>query len=173
VTSGEWTKTVEAGQEYEREILSPPDRSDRFVDRGPALVELRGQGFRFLLAGGFVAGVYVGTTTLLAEVIGVPFEISLAIGFALAIITHFSLQRLYVWRHPADFALSLHHQLARYVAMAALQYGLTAAITGIVPHALGVSPEVVYLPTVVVIAVANFLIFRSRIFHAAVDSPQR
>ena len=74
------------------------DGFDRLVDRRPAWAELRRQGFRFVLVGGIVAGIYVGTTTFLAEVIGVPFEVSLAIGFALAIVTHFSLQRLYVWR---------------------------------------------------------------------------
>jgi putative flippase GtrA len=164
---------VEAGHAYERDILSWRDRFDRFVDSGPGWGELRGQGFRFVLVGGFVAGVYMGTTTLLAEVGGVAFEISLAIGFALALVTHFTLQRLYVWRHAADFALSIHHQLARYLVMAALQYGVTALITGTLPRVLGVSPEAVYLPTVVVISVTNFLVFRSRIFHAEIDSPQR
>lgn len=162
-------ETAAAGREHEREVVRSRDDVDPSVDRRAAWAELRGQGFRFVLVGAIVAGVYVGTTTLLAEVIGVPFEVSLAIGFALAIVTHFSLQRLYVWRHAAAFALSLHHQVARYLAMAGLQYGLTAAITATLPHAFGVSPEVVYLPTVLVIAVTNFLIFRSRIFHAAID----
>jgi putative flippase GtrA len=163
-------KTAEARRERVRGVVRSRARFKRFVDRSPASAELRRQGFRFVLVGGIVAGVYVGTTTFLAEVIGVPFEVSLAIGFALAIVTHFSLQRLYVWRHATAFALSLHHQLARYATMAALQYGLTAAITATLPEALGVSPEVVYLPTVVVISVTNFLIFRSRIFHAATDT---
>ena len=57
--------------------------------------------------------------------------------------------------------------------MAGVQYGLTAAITATLPHALGVSTEVVYLPTVVVIAVINFLVFRSRIFHANHSLPRR
>ena len=161
--------TVEARREQEMDPPGSRGRFDRLVNRAPAWAELRGQGFRFVLVGGFVAGVYIGTTTFLAEVVGVPFELSLAIGFALALVTHFGLQRLYVWRHAAAFALPLHHQLARYAAMAALQYGLTAAITTTLPHALGVSPEAVYLPTVVVIAVTNFLVFRSRIFHPAIE----
>ena len=141
------------------------------VDRPPAWGELRRQGVRFVLAGGIVAGVYVGTTSFLAEVVGVPFEVALAIGFVLGIVTHFSLQRLFVWGNGAAFALSLHHQVARYAAMAGLQYGLTAAITATLPRALGVPTEVVYLPTVVVLSALNFLVFRSRIFHAAIDSP--
>jgi putative flippase GtrA len=161
--------TAEARQEHEREAVLSRQRSVRSVGRGPAWADLRRQGFRFVLVGGVVAGVYVGTTSFLAEVIGVPFEVSLAIGFGLAIVTHFTLQRVYVWRHAAAFALPLHHQLARYLGMAAVQYGLTAGITATLPHALGVSPEIVYLPTVFVIAVTNFLVFRSRIFHAAID----
>ena len=89
--------------------------------------ELGRQGFRFALTGGFVALVYVGTTTLLAEVIGLDFEASLAIGYAVAIATHFTLQRLFVWKHPSAFALPLHHQLVRYLAMAGFQYVVTAA----------------------------------------------
>jgi putative flippase GtrA len=122
------------------------------------------------MAGGVVAGVYIGTTSLLAEVFGVAFEASLAIGFALALVAHFSLQRLFVWRKAAAYALPLHHQLARYLAVAGVQYGLTAAITATLPHAMGVSAEVIYLPTVAVITATNFLIFRSRIFHAAIDT---
>ena len=131
--------------------------------------DLRRQGFRFVVAGGIVFATYVVTTTILAEVIGAPFELSLAIGFTLAIVTHFSLQRLFVWRHPAAFALPLHHQLVRYLAVAGFQYGITAAITATLPKVLKVSPEVVYLPTVILLSGTNFLILRSRIFHPAID----
>lgn len=142
------------------------------ADRAEVLAHLGRQVFRFAVTGGLVALVYVGTTTVLAEVIGLGFEPSLAIGFAVAIATHFSLQRLFVWRHTAfSYALRLHHQLVRYLALAGIQYGLTAAITATLPSALGVSTEVVYLPTVVVLAAANFVVFRSRIFHPEIDQP--
>ena len=55
----------------------PSDRAGRSL--------LVGQGLRFAASGGEVALVYIATTTLLAEVLGVPFEVSLAIGFTLAI----------------------------------------------------------------------------------------
>jgi putative flippase GtrA len=173
VALGEQVETAQMGAEPEREVARPSDRLSRWRDRLPATAELRGQGFRFVLVGGISAGVYVGTTTFLAEVIGVPFEGALAIGFALALITQFSLHRVYVWRHATAFALSLRHQFARYVAIAVFNYGVTAAITGTLPHALGVSPEVVYLPTVVALPVVNFFVFRSRIFHAAIDPLHR
>ena len=122
-----------------------------------------------MLTGGIVALVYVTTTTVLSQAVGMSFEASLAIGFAVAIATHFSLQRMFVWRHGAAFALRFHHQLGRYLAVAALQYSVTAAITATLPGAAGVSPELVYLPTVAVLSAANFVIFRSRIFHPELD----
>jgi putative flippase GtrA len=123
------------------------------------------QGARFALAGGIVSLVYLATTTLLADVAGLPFQAALAIGFSLAIAVHFTLQRVFVWTHHEEFALPLRHQVGRYLAVAALQYGVTAASTGLLPSALGVSTELVYLVTVAVVLSVNFLVFRHGIFH--------
>jgi putative flippase GtrA len=131
--------------------------------------ELGRRGFRFALTGGVVALVYVGTTTLLHELTGLDFEASLAIGFAVALTTHFALQRLFVWKRSSAFALPLHHQLVRYLAMAGIQYGVTAAVTATLPRALDVDPELVYLPVVGFLTLTNFVVFGSRIFHPAID----
>jgi putative flippase GtrA len=124
------------------------------------------QGFRFALAGSTVALVYLTTTTVLAEVFGVPFQAALAIGFAVAVIVHFTLQRLFVWTHHEEFALPLRHQVGRYLALAGAQYGVTAASTSLLPSVLNVSTELVYLGTVAVVLSVNFLVFRHGIFHA-------
>ncbi len=129
-----------------------------------------GQGVRFALSGGTVALVYLATTTVLAEVVGLPFQVALAIGFCVGLVVHFTLQRLFVWSHHEEFALPLSHQLGRYLAVAAAQYGITAASTAILPKALGVSTEVVYLVTVAVVVSVNFLVFRNGIFHAKPES---
>jgi putative flippase GtrA len=126
---------------------------------------LFGQGVRFGLAGGTVALVYLATTTGLAEVVGLPFQAALAIGWCVAIVVHFTLQRLFVWAHHEEFALPLHYQLGRYLAAAAAQYAITVASTSVLPSALGVSTELVYLATVAVVLSANFLLFRNGIFH--------
>lgn len=135
--------------------------------RGP----LAGQGLRFLISGGFVALVYTGTTSLLAEVLGVPFQVAIPIGFTIGLATHFTLQRVFVWTHAEGFALPLGHQLARYLALAAVQYGLTALSTAVLPTALGVATEIVYLATVAVISLSNFALFRLHVFRAAVSVP--
>jgi putative flippase GtrA len=134
---------------------------------------LLGQGVRFGLAGATVALVYLATTTILAEGVGLPFQAALAIGFCVGIIVHFTLQRVFVWAYHEEFALPLHHQLGRYLIVAAMQYGVTAASTGLLPSALGIPTELVYLATVAVVLSANFLLFRNGIFHAkaGVSSP--
>ena len=127
---------------------------------------LLGQGVRYGLVGAAVALVYLSTTTVLAEVVRIRFQIALAIGFCVAIVVHFTLQRLFVWIHEDEFALPLHHQAGRYLTVAGTQYGLTIASTSLLPAALGVSTEIVYLVTVAVLASTNFLVYRHGIFQA-------
>jgi len=126
---------------------------------------LLGQGIRFAMSGGTVALVYLTTTTLLADVAGIAFQAALAIGFCVGLSAHFTLQRAFVWTHHEEFALPLRHQLGRYLLAAAVQYGVTAASTALLPGALGISTELVYLATVAVVLGVNFLVFRHIIFH--------
>lgn len=122
---------------------------------------------RFALVGGSAAAVYVLTTTLLADVVGLPFPVALTLGACAAVLMHFTLQRVFVWVNHEEFALPLHHQAGRYLLIVGIQYACTLASTSLLPSALGVPIEAVYLGTVVIFAAANFLIFRGRIFHPA------
>jgi putative flippase GtrA len=134
---------------------------------------LIGQGVRFALAGGIVALVYLTITIVLADVFGVPFQAALAIGFGVATIVHFTLQRVFVWTHHEEFALPMHHQAARYLAAASVQYGLTAASTAFLPSLLGAPTEIVYLVTVAAVISTNFLVFRHGIFHGKASATEQ
>lgn len=127
---------------------------------------LLAQGARFALVGCLSAAVYLLTTTFLALVVGVPFEVALLIGFSAGLVFHFTLQRLFVWGHEEGFALPLHLQAARYAIVAGAQYGITAAGTALLPRALGLPTELVYLAIVLLCTGCNFVIFRGRVFHA-------
>jgi putative flippase GtrA len=131
------------------------------------------EGLRFILAGSAVTCIYITVTTVLASVVGTPFQVALAIGFCTGLAVHFTLQRLFVWRHETEFALPLRHQAGRYLVVSALQYAITAATTSLLAPALAVPTEIVYLLTVVVIVCANFLLFRHVIFHADEAPPQQ
>jgi putative flippase GtrA len=156
--------------------VQPVEDSERGARGGVVRARLRtlrapesgliGQGLRFAISGGTVALVYLLTTTVLASVVGLPFQLALAIGFAAGLVVHFTLQRAFVWTHHEEFALPLRHQIGRYLCVAAIQYAVTAASTSVLPSDLGVATEIVYLATVAVLLVANFLVFRNGIFHA-------
>jgi putative flippase GtrA len=131
--------------------------------RGPGLLS---QGARYLLTGGAAAITYLGTTTVLADLVGLPFQVALAIGFCAGLLTHFTLQRVFVWAHRNQYALPLHHQAARYLVFAAAQYGVTAASTAVLPATLGLPVELVYFGTVMILISLNFIVFRNMVFHA-------
>jgi putative flippase GtrA len=126
---------------------------------------LIGELARFGLAGGLVTLFYIGLTTVLYQVAGLPFQAALAIGFVAALLLHFTLQRFFVWIHYAGFTLPLKRQVRRYLMMAGTQYAITALATGVLPKALGIATEIVYLATMAVVTTAGFLIMRFLIFH--------
>jgi putative flippase GtrA len=131
-----------------------------------------GQLFRFALSGSLVAIVYVSVTTVLHDLLALPFQIALAIGFLMGLGLHFTLQRVFVWRHHEDFALAMHHQALRYLCLCGSQYGVTALATAELPGLVGLPVELVYLITMFSIAAFNFLFFRGRVFHSDVG-PKR
>jgi putative flippase GtrA len=126
---------------------------------------LLGQGTRYALAGAFVGVVYLSTTTVLAVVLGLPFSEALPIGFALQLVVHFTLQRVFVWVHDENFALPFRHQARRYLTVAGGQLGVTVTTTSLLPPVLGLSTEVVYLISVTLQTAVNFLLFRNLVFH--------
>lgn len=129
-------------------------------------IGLLGRSVRFVIAGGFVAFIYLATTTLLANFFGVPFQLSLGIGFATALAVHFSLQRFFVWAHAEDFSLPIREQVGRYLLVAAAQYGSTALVTAFLPPALHVPTMIVFFTWTIIVTASNFVIFRHGIFHA-------
>src|SRR4051794_22447095 len=70
-----------------------------------------GQLLRFALTGGGVALLYVATTTALSGLLAAPFQLALVIGFSLALLVHFTLQRVFVWAHEDGFALPVRQQI--------------------------------------------------------------
>jgi putative flippase GtrA len=122
---------------------------------------------RFALAGGLGMVVYVLTTTLTADVVGLPFQLALGLGFYTSLCVNFVSQRYFVWARAERYVLPIHRQAGRYVLMACVQYGLTVLGTLLLPRALGLPTEVVYLAMVVALSLTNFLILRHRVFHAA------
>ncbi len=123
------------------------------------------QGMRFAISGAVVSAVYITITTLLSTMSHLRFQIALVIGWSVAIVVHFTLQRTFVWTRGKAFALTFRRQIVRYLLVAVSQLGVSATTTAVLPTVLGVSAEAVYLATAVLITVCNFLVFRTGVFH--------
>jgi putative flippase GtrA len=128
--------------------------------------DLIGLGMRFAITGVTVALVSLGATITLAQGVGLPFEAAFAIGYSIAIATHFTLQRVFVWTHHTGFALPLRHQIARYLPVALTNYALVALAIAVLPQLLHVASLVVYLGATAIVTVVSFLLFRAHVFHA-------
>jgi len=139
-----------------RELL----RDIRSPQRG-----LAGQGLRFVFAGAFVACVNLTVTLTLHHIFAVRFQVALATSFIVSIAVHFTLQRLFVWRHHEKFALAVHQQMVRYLGLCGSQYGLTALSSAQLPDRLGLPVDAVYLMTLLTLTGVNFVVFRGRVFH--------
>jgi len=124
------------------------------------------QGVRFAFSGVVVSIVYITITTVLSAVSHIDFEVALAIGWCAAVSVHFTLQRTFVWVRAEEFALPFRRQVRRYLLVACSQLVITSATTAVLPSALGVPTEVVYLGTAALLTLGNFLFFRHRVFHA-------
>jgi putative flippase GtrA len=133
---------------------------------------LLGAAVRFALNGGLNAIFYVTCTTLLADVAGLPFQLALALSFSAALCLNFLAQRHFVWATAERYALPAHHQAGRYLLLAGAQYGVTALGTLLLPRALGLPTEAVYIALLAVLSLINFLLLRHRIFHAAPASAE-
>jgi putative flippase GtrA len=120
---------------------------------------------RYAIAGGTVASVTIATTVTLGQGFRVPYELAFGIGYSVALVVHFSLQRWFVWAHHEGFALPIHQQLARYLPLALSNYALVAAAIAWLPRLLGVSTLAAYLGATATITLISFILLRSHVFH--------
>jgi putative flippase GtrA len=133
----------------------------RGADRRRAFLQL----VRFGLNGMLVFLVYTGSTLLMSGPLGVPIVIAIAIAYAIAIVLNFTMQRHFVFLDHDTFALPARSQLVRYVGAALCTYALTAVLVSTLPGLLGVSEQVVFVGTVLVVSLLSFTLLRGWIFH--------
>lgn len=122
---------------------------------------------RFLTAGSFVAGVNLGSSTLLLG-LGVEVQLTVAISYLVTITTHFTLQRLFVFAGEGAFALTLSQQLRRYAVMAAVQYPATAGLVALLVAA-GLSNLGAVVCASLLVTPVTYVLLRTRMFHIAAN----
>ncbi len=131
-----------------------------------ATPELRRQGGRFALVGITVAVVYTSLTALLAGPAGLPFQAALALGYGVALALNFTLHRTFTFASDDGYALRLHGQVGRFLAIALTQYLVTALAVAWLPDALGLPELVVWVAVVAIFAIGSFLALKVTTFHA-------
>jgi putative flippase GtrA len=120
---------------------------------------------RFGLTGALVFAVYTGGTLLLSGPLGVPIVAAIAMTYPVVVVIHFTMQRRFVFLDRDAFALPLKGKLLRYFTALICNYALTTALVITLPHALGVSQEIVFVGVVIVVSLLSFALLRGWIFH--------
>jgi putative flippase GtrA len=120
---------------------------------------------RFGVTGALVFAVYTGGTLLLSGPLGVPIALAIAIALALALVLNFTMQRFFVFHDHDSFALDMKAQFSRYALATAVNYAITTAIVATVPAATGLSQELVFVLTAMVMSLVTFTVIRGWIFH--------
>jgi putative flippase GtrA len=126
---------------------------------------LVGPGLRFVVAGSTVALVFLGVPYFLNAGAGVPVEVAIPIAYVLALSLHFTLQRLFVFRHIAEFTLTTRAQLKRYGVIASIQYPTTAIVTAFLPSLLHLPQRDTYVIVALTMSVLSFFVLRTLVFH--------
>jgi putative flippase GtrA len=124
------------------------------------------QAMRFVLSGSTVAVVYLGLGLLLSGPIGVPIQIAIPVAYVISVLLNYTLQRVFVFADREQFALEARSQFVRYIQLGAVQYGLTALATAVLPGWLGVSEQVVFVAVALIAAAVTFVLLRFVVFHA-------
>jgi putative flippase GtrA len=122
---------------------------------------------RFVLSGATVAVVYLGLGLLLSGPVGMPIQLAIPISYVLSVLLNYTLQRHFVFAHSQAFALAPQSQFIRYVQIGAVQYAITALATAVLPGALGLSEQVVYVAVALIAAAITFVLLRFVVFHAS------
>lgn len=121
---------------------------------------------RYAMAGVLVTLFNLGMPVLLSITFGIPLEECIPASYVLAAMLQFTLQRLFVFRHISEFALSLRRQALWYVMIVAIQYPIAALATAFLPSVLGLSERIVYVVTALTVAFATFLFLRRNVFQS-------
>ncbi len=124
---------------------------------------------RFAISGDAVAAVQLGVVTALT-VSGMPIQAALAIGYALALTLHFTLNRRWVFATGRGFAHRFTAQGIRYLCVALGSYSLTALALAVLPGALAAPELAVFLGVSITLGLAGFLMMRVWVFRQAATS---
>lgn len=120
---------------------------------------------RFALTAMAVQVFYASLMAIFLLALHLPRQGALAIGYASALLLHFTLNRQFVFAETDGYARGLSSQGRRYLVTAVLVYGATALGLALVPDALGLGAFVSWLLVAYAIGVVNFVLLSRFVFR--------
>jgi putative flippase GtrA len=120
---------------------------------------------RFALASGIVQVVYAALMVLLLVALDTPRQAALAVGYAGALIVHFTVNRHFVFVKDDGYEHGLGSHTGRYVFAAAFNYAITAAALAALPGLLGVEPIIAWLIVTATLGLSNFALLGRVVFR--------
>jgi putative flippase GtrA len=120
---------------------------------------------RFVLTAAAVQVVYASLMAIFLLGLDLPRQAALLIGYAGALVVHFTLNRQLVFAPTDGYVRGLNSHGGRYLVTAAVVYAITALGLALVPDALGVAPYVAWLLLAAAIGVANFVVLSRFVFR--------
>lgn len=119
---------------------------------------------KFAVTGALVGGTHLGIVTLMV-LGGVPIQLALALAYVVALLTHFTMNRQWVFASDSGYALHFSGQGGRYLLVAALSYAGTAISVAVLPDPLGVPELAVFVVATCAMALVSFTLLHLWVFR--------
>jgi putative flippase GtrA len=120
---------------------------------------------RFALSAVTVQVVYAALMAVFLLGLDLPRQAALAIGYSIALVLHFTLNRQFVFAPADGYTQGLTSHGSRYLASAVLVYAITAFGLALVPGALGIAPFIAWLLLATTIGALNFVLLGRFVFR--------
>jgi putative flippase GtrA len=146
------------------ETTVTPGPAGRLIARlpRPAVVS------KFALTGALVGATHLGLVSLMV-VFGIPIQLALALGYVVALVVHFTMNRQWVFAADAGYALHVSAQGMRYLVCAGLSYAVTAIAVAVLPGLLGLPELAVFFLSAIGMAGITFVMLNFWVFRSAQD----
>lgn len=134
------------------------------MDRGSSLAARHGLGFQFVryfVSGGSALFLHVATLVLLVEVFGSWPTVASGIGFVVATVWNYTLQRYWVFEADGSHRVLF----SRYVAVTFVTFGLNIALFWLLYRIVGLWYPASQVVATGVIFLVNFVVNRSYTFR--------
>lgn len=120
---------------------------------------------RFALSAFTVQVVYAALMAVFLLGLDLPRQTALAVGYAVALGLHFTLNRQFVFVSDNGYTRGATSHGRRYLVSAVVVYVITALALAVVPEALGLTPFVAWLLVATTIGVLNYVLLRRFVFR--------